>query len=268
MATIPQAEPLTHSCGCQSTNHDLPKLVTFFREYGNTEAAYRDQPTLRLLQIPEDLGLRSPCAQCQLKTESGVETAICAIHCGPDALVEHDIMRDMFMSLIELRLQQETSVLLYTSDKCEGFHHEFGPVSITLDPPAPESASWKWEYIWHEWAKAFELRRDRVNIPELLNDLAKLPTLHRQKWWVALIRRLGREAIGTYGVYVSQGSVHRPSRLEWSALCREVTLIQCLDDLYGVYVEVDSRVHGFAHAHRTLRIEEMMLPMKDLSLSE
>ncbi|KAI0105691.1 hypothetical protein GGR51DRAFT_560164 [Nemania sp. FL0031] len=267
MSALPQSKPPTHSCGCQGTNNLLPKLVTFFREYGNKKIAYRNQPTLRLLHIPESLGLESPCAPCQLKSESGVETAISAIHCGPDALVEHNVIRDMFMYLIELRLQQESSILLHTNDKCEGFHHECGPVRITLDPPAPESASWDWKNIWHEWAKAFELRRDRVNVPELLNDIAKLPALEHQKWWVALVRRLGREALGIYGVYVSEGLVSQPSRLEWSALYREVMLIQCLDDLYSVYVEVDSRVHGFVHAHRTLRVEEIMLPLKDLSLS-
>ncbi|TGJ79447.1 hypothetical protein E0Z10_g9330 [Xylaria hypoxylon] len=245
-----------HQCGCQGTNHTLPKLVSFLRDDGHQEASYGDETP-----IPEDIGLQSVCAQCQLKTERGVESAIGAIHCGPDSLIEPDIIEWMFISLIELRLQEEGPSIPEKHEKSKNSYLNklVTPVrrtfTISSKPrgPIPRSTGWDWEYIWYEWTKAFELRRDRVDVAVFLRDLSELPIPSNHNWWAAVLRKLGVEAFVAFETYVSGGLVSRPSSTELSALRRHVEIIQSIDDLFDLYVNIDARVLGYLHAHKMLR---------------
>ncbi|KAI0908714.1 hypothetical protein F4823DRAFT_597929 [Ustulina deusta] len=239
-----------HNCGCQGTNDILPKLVSFFRGRGHQATSYSHET-----QIPKDLGLGSACLRCQLETESGVEMAINAIHCGPDSLIEHGFIKAMFVSLIELRLREDNN----SPNRPETHDEEdldpdgelAGPTSATATARRP----WDWENIWYEFAKAFELRRDRVNVAELLRDLAKLPAPRYEGWWVSVLRQLGAEALLTFEVYVSTGLISRPQPTVLSALRSDVRVIRSINDLFDVYVNIDSRVHGYLHAHKMLRIK-------------
>ncbi|KAI0425010.1 hypothetical protein F5Y09DRAFT_322816 [Xylaria sp. FL1042] len=227
-----------HSCGCPSTNHSLPKLISFFRAYGHEATSYSSST-----HIPKDLGLESSCPQCQLKTESGVEMAISAMHCGPDSLVNHAFVRAMFISLIDLRLQHEEEMNTNDDDYDSGSESEVTP-----------TADWDWENIWYEFIKAFELRRDRVDAIELLLDLSEREGLQYQDWWCAVLQRLGVEALLTFEVYVSEGLVVRPEPTDLSALKRDVKLIQSIEDLVDVYVDLDRRVHVVVQAHKILPV--------------
>ncbi|KAI1121735.1 hypothetical protein F5Y10DRAFT_288068 [Nemania abortiva] len=260
MAVLP--EPGTHTCGCPSTNDTLPKLVSFFQGYGSNKILYSDNPISPFRFIPKNLGIESVCSSCQLKTQAGVEEAISAIHSGPDIFVDHNVLSEMFFSLIELRLQQEGPVAPEMHKSQEGPYESlaFNPTNgrSTLDTPpsTPKSTKWNWEHIWHDFVKAFELRRDRANVAELLRDLAKLSMLKHESWWIALVQKLGAEAFLSLELYISKGSVPEMSSIELSALKRDVTLIQSVDDLFDVYVEIDSRMHGFVYAYDTLRIRK------------
>ncbi|KAI0542629.1 hypothetical protein GGR58DRAFT_522729 [Xylaria digitata] len=261
MAVPLGTETSEHQCGCEGTNHTLPKLVSFFRADGAEEISYSGETV-----IPEDIGLHSPCAHCQLETERGVETAISAIHCGPDSLIEHKVIGWMFISLIELRLGQEEGFSIpETHSEGEDSHHEdeFVPPmrsastvsSISSRSSDSELQSgWDWDHIWHEWAMAFELRRDKVDVAVLLRDLSELPIPRHRGWFAAVLQRLGAEALLAFEGYASMGLVsEQPSVAELSAWRRDLETIQSIDDLFDLYVDIDSRVLGYIHAHKMLR---------------
>ncbi|KAI1427333.1 hypothetical protein F5Y12DRAFT_738472 [Xylaria sp. FL1777] len=263
MAVLHQAHPTRstntpagrHDCGCKGTNDTLPKLVSFFRHHGHLEISYSAS-----INIPKDLGLKSSCRRCQLKTEGGVETAINAIHCGPDSLIEQRFMKTMFISLIELRLQQDNPNLpeLHNEKDVPYDAKRAAPTSpISNAPPTsrPAPQDWDWDNIWHEFAKAFELRRDRVNVAELLRDLSELKDLKYQDWWKSVLRRLGGEAFLTLEGYVGAGLVMPPKSTEMSAWRRDAGIIQSVDDLFDLYVNIDSQVYGYVHAHKMLRVK-------------
>ncbi|GAW24996.1 hypothetical protein ANO14919_145940 [Xylariales sp. No.14919] len=252
--------PGTHRCGCQGTNHALPKLVSFFQNDGDRELSYDDE-----IPLPEDMGLESACAQCQLKTQRGVETAISAIHCGPDSLVDHNIIAWMFISLLALRRQQGSLRVPEPHDESEdlddGDERVIAPARTTTTTsyvssrtPIPTPRRWDWEYIWREWVKAFELRRDRVDVAHLLRDLSKLSLPRRESWWPAALQELGVEALLVFEDYMSMGLVPPPSSTDLSAWRRHVDIIQSIDDLFDLYVNIDTQVHGYTHAHRMLRM--------------
>ncbi|KAF2970631.1 hypothetical protein GQX73_g2924 [Xylaria multiplex] len=250
-----------HQCGCQGTNHTLPKLISFFQDDGADEMAYSSETV-----IAEDIGLRSPCAQCQLETERGVETAISAVHCGPDSLIEHSVIEWMFTSLIELRLKQEEDHSIPEAQlDGENSHHgdEFVPPTRSTSTVSSISSrssdsrlqsGWDWDHIWHEWAMAFELRRDKVDVAVLFRNLSELPVPRHRGWFAAVLRRLGAEALLAFEGYVSTGLVSvQPSVVELSACRRDVEVIQSIDDLFDLYVDIDSRILGYLHAHKMLR---------------
>ncbi|KAI0975677.1 hypothetical protein F4678DRAFT_418027 [Xylaria arbuscula] len=241
-----------HTCGCQGTNDILPKLVSFFHYYGDQEDAYSDS-----YPLPEDLGLESACLRCQLKTESGVEMAITAMHCAPDALIEDGFIVALFMFLIDLQLQQEEDWSDSGSDYSDSSNSTNSVTTIiSRSPPDhnPTPWEWDWEYIWFEFTKAFELRRDRVNVAELLSDLSGLAFLRHEKWWTSVLRRLGFEALFAFEGYVAAGLVDSPSMDEAEGLRRDAEMIGSVEDLFDLYVSIDSRVRGWLHAHKMLRV--------------
>ncbi|KAI0805168.1 hypothetical protein GGR55DRAFT_698546 [Xylaria sp. FL0064] len=224
-----------HTCGCLGTNHSLPKLVSFFQTYGHEATSYSSSAC-----IPESLGLKSACLRCQLKTESGVEMAINAMHCGPDFLIDHTLIQAMFISLIDRRLQHEEDIISRDGSGSE----------LIVTP----TANWNWDNIWHEFVKAFELRRNTVDVSELLHGLSELTILRHQDWWCAVLQRLGAEALLTLEVYVSEGLVVRPEPTELTALKRDVELIESAEDLSHIYADIDRRIHGVVQARKVLRV--------------
>ncbi|KAI1299754.1 hypothetical protein F5Y03DRAFT_247149 [Xylaria venustula] len=244
-----------HICGCQGTKDILPKLVSFFHYYGDQEAAYSDS-----CPLPEDLGLKSACLRCQLKTESGVEMAISAMHCAPDSLIEDGFVVALFMFLIDLQLQQEEDWSDAGSDYSDSSSSTSSNNTITtvISRSAPEHNpapwEWDWDYIWFEFTKAFELRRNRVNVTELLSDLSGFSFLRHEEWWTSVLRRLGLEALFTFEGYVAAGLVvDSPSTAELEVLRRDVQMIGSVEDLFDLYVSIDSRVCEWLDAHKVLR---------------
>ena len=234
-----------HNCGCEGTNDLLPKLVAFFRGHGHEVESYSIET-----QIPDGLGLESSCLNCQLRTEEGVETAITALHCGPDALITHEFFEAMFVALIRIRLQQE-------EEEDDGNDHD----SISSDDEDSDestrtgSGGWDWDNIWYEFTKAFELRRNRLNVAQLLRNLSELRIVSDEEWWISVLQSLGVGALLNYEDYRSTGLTEKPPASELSAMRRDVQILHSIDDLFDLYVDIDARVHGYVHAHKMLRIK-------------
>ncbi|KAI0522141.1 hypothetical protein F5B22DRAFT_592952 [Xylaria bambusicola] len=228
-----------HNCGCEATNDALPKLVAFFRSHGHEAQSYSNETP-----IPEGLGLESACWKCQLNTETGVETAITALHCGPDILITHDVVEVLFLSLIRLRLQEGDD-----DSSASGESEE----SDAQDEVA--SLAWDWDNIWHEFAKAFELRRNSIDVAKLLHNLSELESPRHQKWWVSVLRGLGAEALLTYEDYISSRLTKNPGASVLSVMRRDAKIVQSVDDLFDLYVAIDTKVHGYVHAHKMLRVK-------------
>ncbi|KAK5627071.1 hypothetical protein RRF57_002786 [Xylaria bambusicola] len=227
-----------HNCGCEATSDVLPKLVAFFRNHGHEEKSYSNE-----IHIPEDLGLESSCWECQLNTEIGVETAVTALHCGPDPLITHDFVEALFVALIRLRLQEDDD----TSTSSDGEESD--------SQHSGASRGWDWDVIWYEFTKAFELRRNRINVAQLLRNLSELRTPRHQEWWIAVLKSLGVEALLTYENYIASGLTEDPAASVLSAMRRDAKIIQSVDDLFDLYVDIDTRVYGYVHAHKMLRIK-------------
>ncbi|KAI1349723.1 hypothetical protein F5Y01DRAFT_316557 [Xylaria sp. FL0043] len=240
MPPPPSALAARHTCGCPGTNHTLPKLVSFFQTYGHEATSYSSSA-----RIPESVGLKSACPQCQMKTENGVEMAINAMHCGPDFLIDHGLIQAMFISLIDRRLQRKKNI------------HEAEEESLCTSEERGSGTElewdWDWDGIWHEFVKAFELRRNRFDVGALLRGLSEITILRHQEWWCAVLQRLGGEALLTLEVYVSEGLVARPKQTELAALRRDVGLIESAEDLSTVYVDIDRRIHGVVQPRKMLR---------------
>ncbi|KAI1276410.1 hypothetical protein F5Y07DRAFT_399405 [Xylaria sp. FL0933] len=231
-----------HTCGCPGTNHSLPKLVSFFQTYGHEATSYSASA-----RIPENLGLKSACLQCQMKTENGVEMAINAMHCGPDFLIDHGLVQAMFISLIDRRLEQKKQNKNINEADEER-------VCTSEESGSGTELEWDWDSIWHEFVKAFELRRNRADVGELLHGFSEITILRHQEWWCTVLQRLGAEALLTLEVYVSEGLVARLKTTELAALKRDIELIESAEDLSGVYVDIDRRIHGVVHARKMLRV--------------
>ncbi|KAI1359037.1 hypothetical protein F5Y08DRAFT_345113 [Xylaria arbuscula] len=175
--------PRRHDCGCEATDDILPKVIAFFRGRGHEVESYGSE-----VRIPEGLGLESSCLNCQLRTEEGVEMAIAALHCGPDALITHEFFEAIFVALIRIRLREDEEG--YEGGDEYGGGHD-GSALLPLDEEDEDSdvsatstgsRSWGWNNIWYEFTKAFELRRDTVNVAQLLRNLSELDLVRGEEW--------------------------------------------------------------------------------------
>ncbi|KAI1258999.1 hypothetical protein F5Y18DRAFT_322291 [Xylariaceae sp. FL1019] len=159
-----------HACGCRRTTHVLPKLVSFLKYHGDHSISYSNRPNLPLPHMRPDLGIESACPQCQISTGYGIITAITSLHCGPDSLVDHEGFAWLFFALIDLRLKEDP-------DNDDGEDDNEGD-SFKL---ASGERKLHWDYIWDEFTRAFELRRDRINTPEILRDLSLMDRLRHKE---------------------------------------------------------------------------------------
>ncbi|KAI1328191.1 hypothetical protein F5Y16DRAFT_369659 [Xylariaceae sp. FL0255] len=271
----PSKSQPTHSCNHPRTSHPLPKLVSFLKYHGHAEISYSITPGLPLPHKRDDLGLESACETCQMTTQLGVEEAIAAIACGPDSLVEHDVVVWAFLALVEARVKQmargsvyqhrnRESITISSNSRSDNDDDDMMTPIATApeefyedDMPTPTQSTfaktsaalpvptWDWEYIWQEWAKTFELRRDRVNIPEVLGDLSRHPRFQEfqhAEWWISVLQKLGHEALQTYrNAYITSGLALDPGPTCLVALHREAECIQSEADLEGFYRDIDTR---------------------------
>ncbi|KAJ3568368.1 hypothetical protein NPX13_g6441 [Xylaria arbuscula] len=220
--------PRRHDCGCEATDDILPKVVAFFRGRG---------PRGRVIQ---HCGPKRAC-----------EMAITALHCGPDALITHEFFEAIFVALIRIRLREDEEG--YEGGDEYGGGHD-GSVLLPLDEEDEDldasatstasSRSWDWDNIWYEFAKAFELRWNTVNVAQLLRNLSELDLVRGEEWWVAVLQNRGAEALLNYEGYIAAGLTEEPAASVLSAMRRDAKFIQSIDDLFDLYVDIDARVHG------------------------
>ncbi|KAI0476500.1 hypothetical protein GGR56DRAFT_674964 [Xylariaceae sp. FL0804] len=235
MFSCPPHSPLldqqrTYACGHIDTDDPLPKLVHYFR-------------TETLPPPPSDdhagpgweRGV--PCASCQLAAQAGIEEAVAAVEIGPESLVDHDTMQETFLLLLERfdyyrqqQLPQPLSSLSSSSSSLEKV----------------KKAKIDWEYVWGEWARAFEAHRARaVHLPELFRNLRTLLALDvDDDWWAGLLRRLGAEALAAFGVLVEAECVPGTEARELPAFERDAHAIESVDDLERFLADLDERLEG------------------------
>ncbi|CAJ2503452.1 Uu.00g108460.m01.CDS01 [Anthostomella pinea] len=226
----------TYVCGHRLTHLPLPRLVAHFRAPPTKpHEADQDEPN-----CAASLPLQQPCAACQLATAAGVEEAIAALQCGPEALVEHDIVQALSFSLLELYAASLPSTESESESESETEDGDsLNSKSNNSSPTPTPTHEWDWPYLWAEWAKAFESSRKRVHLPELTHNLETLLPRSHSHDLAPAFRPMAVEAYTQYKCWIETGCATDPGAANMRALEREARTVQAPRELEAYLCRVD-----------------------------